>query len=421
MSSNGARRSWGSGSLMSETQRTGRVVWIGQIRVGGKQRQRTLGPKSGTGALTKRQAEAALRAFRDELEAQTDAEARSSTQSPTLRATALAHLAYLESDDRKTTTLGDYRGYLDRHLVPFFGDVPLAEIRVRDVEDFIRFQRTEAKLDRRDASGNRKVGLAGSTVSNHVNYLHAIFAFAQRREEVEANPVSPAQKPKVKKQDSEFSFLSAAEVDAVIRAVADDYLGQTDRTVIEVAAWTGLRQGELLALRWRDVLWVESAIAVRASFSRGQHGTPKSDTSRREVPMDDDVARALERHHQASRYQADDDFVFCHPHTGRPYDGGKLRDRFYEAMKAAGFEHMIGRDGGGIVFHSLRHTFGTQMASQGIALVAIKEWMGHADIQTTMIYAKWAKNREADRALVTAARASASKIDGSITARPVSA
>lgn len=64
---------------------------------------------------------------------------------------------------------------------------------------------------------------------------------------------------------------------------------------------------------------------------------------------------------------------------------------------------MIGRDHGGITFHSLRHTFGTQMASAGVPLVAIKQWLGHADIATTMIYAKWGKDRAADRALVDAA------------------
>ena len=72
--------------------------------------------------------------------------------------------------------------------------------------------------------------------------------------------------------------------------------------------------------------------------------------------------------HQTSRYQGDDDRVFCHPHTGRPYDPGKIRARFYEAMNA-GSRHMIGRDGGGITFHSLRHTFGTQMASAGVPLI----------------------------------------------------
>jgi integrase len=189
----------------------------------------------------------------------------------------------------------------------------------------------------------------------------------------------------------------------VIHAVADDYLRQTDRAIILTAAMTGLRQGELIALRWRDILWSQSALYVRGSVSRGVDGTPKSETSKRELPMGGRVARALELHHQASDYKADDDRVFCHPHTGRPYDPSKMRDRFYAAMAAAGFEHMRGRDGGGIVFHSLRHTFGTQMASAGVPLVAIKEWMGHADIQTTMIYAKWGKDRAADRALVDAA------------------
>ncbi len=111
--------------------------------------------------------------------------------------------------------------------------------------------------------GKHKIGLAGSTVSNHVNYLHATFAFAQRREDVEVNPVTAAAKPKVKKQDSDFSFLSSAQVDAAIHAVADDYLRGTDRTIILTAAMTGLRQGELIALRWKDVLWADSAMRVR--------------------------------------------------------------------------------------------------------------------------------------------------------------
>lgn len=209
--------------------------------------------------------------------------------------------------------------------------------------------------------------------------------------------MSPAAKPKVKKQDQDFSFLTLAEVDAVIHAVADDYLRSTDRTLILTAAYTGLRQGELLALRWSDLLWTRSKLNVRASVSRGVEGTTKSETSRRKVSMPDRVARVLELHHQTSAYKTDSDRVFAHPHTGRPYDASKQRDRFYDAMTAAGYEHMIGRDGGGIVFHSLRHTFGTVMASRGVPIVAIKEAMGHAKIETTMIYAKWANDDERDR------------------------
>lgn len=167
-----------------------------------------------------------------------------------------------------------------------------------------------------------------------------------------------------------------AQVDAVVRAVVDDYLGQTDRTLILTAAHTGLRQGELIALRWTDVLWTQSSIRVRASVSRGVLGDPKSQTSRREVPMGDRVARALQLHHQATEYGADDDHVFFHPTPAVRTTPAKLRDRFYGAMKAAGLGAMLGHNGSGIVFHSLRHTFGTQMASSGAPLVAIKEWMG---------------------------------------------
>lgn len=419
------RRSYGSGSLIEEKQRTGRVVWIGQVRVGGKQKQRTLGPKAGPGALTKRQAEAALRAFRDEAEASAAAQAQTPTSRVSLGAVAAQHLQHLESNGTKASTIADYKGYLEGHLVPYFGDVPMRDIRVRHVEEFIAHQQTKAVQKRFHKSGPNagkpKVGLHGSTVSNHVNYLSAIYSFAQRHEYVETNPVSPAKKPRVKKQHQDFSFLTPAEVDAVLRAVKDDYLGQTDRTIIETAAWSGLRLGELRALRWKDVLWTDAVIVVRASISRGTEGDTKSESSSREVPLEDRVARALELHFQASAYKTDDDYVFAHPQTGRSYDESKLRDRFYDAMRAAGFEHMIGRDGGGITFHSLRHTFGTQMVSADIPIVAVKDWMGHADIQTTMIYAKWGKKRQADRALVNAARLSAeAQLDGSITDRPSS-
>jgi integrase len=394
------RRSWGTGSLMQETQRTGRVVWIGQVRVDGRQRQRVLGAASGPDGLTKRQAEAALRAFRDETEAQALADAQERASAATLRSIAIEHLAHLRANDTKASTLADYEGYLDGHLLPYFGDVPLETISVRDVEAFVDYQRTEAKHKKRYADGKRKVGLAGSTVINHVNYLHAVFAFAQRREYIATNPVSVAAKPKARKQNTDFSFLTLEQIDQVLDAVVDDYLGPTDRAIILTAAMTGLRQGELIALRWRDVMWEDAVLRVRASVSRGVDGTPKSQTSRREVPMAKRVADTLARHREISEYRADDERVFCHPHTGNPYDPTKLRERFYEAMRSAGLRHMIGRDGGGITFHSLRHTFGTQMASAGVPLVGIRDWLGHADIQTTMIYAKWGKDRAADRALV---------------------
>ena len=98
--------------------------------------------------------------------------------------------------------------------------------------------------------------------------------------------------------------------------------------------------------------------------------------------MADRLAGELERHFQRSRYRADDDLVFCHPHTGQPYDASKLRKRFDDALERAERRR--------VTFHELRHTFGTQMAAAGAPLRAIQEWMGHADAKTTQIYAHYA-------------------------------
>jgi len=86
---------------------------------------------------------------------------------------------------------------------------------------------------------------------------------------------------------------------------------------------TGLRQGELIALRWRDVDWTAARVRVRQNHVLGEFGTPKSRRSTRSVPMADDVAAELERLYRATeariaRQPRDDELVFVDPLTGEP-------------------------------------------------------------------------------------------------------
>jgi len=141
---------------------------------------------------------------------------------------------------------------------------------------------------------------------------------------------------------------------------------------------TGLRQGELIGLRWSDVDWVASRVRVAESYTRGAFDSPKSHCGR-SVPMADRLAGELELHFQRSRFQADEDLVFAHPVTGHVLDASKVRKRFYEALDRAELHRLT--------FHELRHTFGTQMAAAGAPLRAIQEWMGHADASTTDLLA----------------------------------
>ena len=139
-----------------------------------------------------------------------------------------------------------------------------------------------------------------------------------------------------------------------------------DRALYVVAAMTGLRQGELVELRWRDVDWTAGAIRVRRNYTRSELETPKTRRSSRSVPMADDVAAALEE----LSHLFDDDLdalVFPHPlpereHLAAP---GMLR-RMRKALEAAHLDPSH-------VFHDLRHTFGTQIAAQGVPMRTLQE------------------------------------------------
>ena len=177
----------------------------------------------------------------------------------------------------------------------------------------------------------RREGLARQTVINQVNLLNGVCAYAVRLGWVSANPVVGVERPRPQHQDPDIRFLSIDELEALLRAVPDDSLGQMEGTLYLTAAMTGLRQGELVALRWQEVDWSAGVVRVRRSFSRGEFGTPKSRRSSRAVPLADRVAGELERHFQRSAFQADADLVFAHPQTGNPYDASRLRKRLGRA------------------------------------------------------------------------------------------
>jgi integrase len=278
------------------------------------------------------------------------------------------YLDRLEGLGRKKTTMADYRSTLRVHLVPFFGGRSLDSIGVELVEAFITAKQREGK--------------APKSISNYIGLLYSIFAYAEKRGWARSNPVTSAEKPRTEPRDADIRYLDIEEIEELIRAVPDDELGEVERVLYRTAAMTGLRRGELLALRWRDVDWAVRLVRVRRSYTRGEFGTPKSRRSSRSVPLADALGGELERHFQQSRFTGDDDLVFTHPLLGTVLDPSKLQKRFKRAVRRAGLRP--------VRFHDLRHTFGTRMAAAGAPLRAIQEWMGHRDSRTTSLYADYA-------------------------------
>ena len=409
-------------------------VWYGEFYIRGRKVKRSLGqirqPGSRIG-LTRTMAETKLREKMAEI-----ANAPPAVDGPmTVADVGARRIANLARNGRQPdTTLANYEADIRLHFAPFFKDTPLDGITAEEIEEFL-----DACLDEelRAERGQRPLSIA--TVAKLYTHLSGIFDFAIRKHWCHANPCKEVDKPASPdaEHDAEIRFLTIKELEELLlvagtgpckhtprtleraararalrdveklqwkevgarlgcsaatamylyratpEAVLEDDLARVERVLYLTAAMTGLRQGELLALRWRDIDWTAGKVRVMYGMRKKQRRKTKSRSSRRSVPMADRVAGELDGLFKASAYQSDDDLVFGHPHSGQPLDRTSVTTRFQRVAGRAGI-----RDD--VVFHDLRHTFGTMMAAAGVPLRTLQGWMGHADIKTTAIYMHFA-------------------------------
>lgn len=238
--------------------------------------------------------------------------------------------------------------------------------------------------------------LRAQTRLHVLKLLSQVFNYARQQRWCAENPCWGVRRPRIR-PSSEIRFLDKNELEAVLAAVDVDQqpFGALDRAIFLTAAMSGMRQGELLALRWLDIDWAAKRIRVRRNYVRGYLDTPKSRSGERSVPLATRVAAELEQLRQRSRFSEDEDLVFASPLSGNALDHASLLRRFKKALKAAGVRK--------VRFHDLRHTFGTRMAaSPDVAMRQIQEWMGHRDYRTTLIYADYEPGDD-ESALVGAA------------------
>jgi integrase len=350
-------------------------AWYMKYRLpDGRQVQKKLGPawtepgRPPAGYFTKRLAEDALCRTLD------DARRGTLPGMVRTRATfadaAAEYLRYIEQDrGRKPSTLRGYRSAIEAHLLPAFGGMAVEGVTTTVVEQWL-------------------AGFSGSvrTRNKLLIQLHGVLGRARRVYGLPGNAAAEVEKFS-QRPSGEIEVFSPEEVWALVRAAGSEQ----DGAVFLTAAFTGLRMGELLALRWRDVDFAGATIRVRASYYLGQLTTPKSGKVRA-VPMAPDVAAALAQLGRREHWVGDDDLVFV-GEAGGYLDGSALRRRYKAALAVAGLRPLR--------FHDLRHTFGTRMIAKA-DIRRVQEWMGHADIQTTMRYLHYAPHAE-DAALVAEA------------------
>lgn len=283
----------------------------------------------------------------------------------------------------RRSTLADYRYCMEARILraPELVDKPLVDITPRDV------RRWRDRLLREGASPR--------TANKLRQLLANVYRYAARPDSygIELDPVRAVEKVR-EQRPGRINYFSPAEIEALVLAardgrhrtppkhpVGDDELrwrsleDEQDAALFTTAAYAGLRKGELLALRWRDVDFKGDTLGVWRSYTSGAEGATKSEEPR-SVPLAAQVAAALEQLRRRRRFTRPDDLVFC-SRTGEYLDGSALRRRYIAARKAAGLRPLR--------FHDLRHAFASQ-ASLFFAPHEVQEFMGHADARTTRRY-----------------------------------
>ena len=142
------------------------------------------------------------------------------------------------------------------------------------------------------------------------------------------NPADVVERPRVRRA-AKIDVLRPEEVLALVRAAESEQ----DAAIFHTAAFAGLRMGELLALRWRDVDFTRRTIHVRENWTQGETTTPKGGTERA-VPMAEEVAQRLARLGQREHVTTDDDLVFCTP-RGQHVGYKSLKERYRAALRTA--------------------------------------------------------------------------------------
>lgn len=138
------------------------------------------------------------------------------------------------------------------------------------------------------------------------------------------------------------------------------------KAFVTTAFKTGLRVGELLALRWEDLDLVAGRLVVRRTLWRDQEGTPRGGRIR-EVPLSDDAIATLKAHRHLKG-----PYVFCEA-DGARLTHSRVKDVVPWTCSKAGLAKRL-------TTHELRHTFASHLVMRGVALKAVQELLGHATI-----------------------------------------
>jgi len=289
---------------------------------------------------------------------------------PVGRLTVAEHLhQWLEGYVKTNCSQRTYDGYqsiIETHLIPALGSIQLKHLHPQAIQSYY---------------GKSCEKLSARTVHHQHRVLSQSLKYAVRQGYLGRNPAELVDPPSPRKKT--MRTLTPFEVEVLFDRAADSYY----YPVFYTAVSSGLRQAELLGLRWRDIDLDMLSISVSQVLykRRGvcQFKEPKTSHSRRRVAMTPKLALFLREYKEQreslslhlGKLLSLDDLVFANI-EGKPLDPGVLSHTFHRIAIQAGLKD--------VHFHTLRHTFASLMLLRGAKPKVISEALGHASVAFTM-------------------------------------
>lgn len=274
----------------------------------------------------------------------------------------------------KPKTFDQYETLARIHLQPKIGEIKLIDLTTDHVQRLI--------------NDMHKSGLSKRTIELTKVVLHAALKQAQRNKLVSENVCDNVVLPR--KETTSIKVLEIDEQSKLIEVLEENYIGRG----LLLALYTGMRRGEVLALKWTDYDEEKQSISVNKSLSRVRTydksrkktelvvGTPKTEKSKRTIPLIDKAVELLEKHRQCQKqykelvgnFYEDNGLIFSSSNGGY-MDPGNFNRKLNKVTKELGMETFSP--------HVLRHSFATRGLEAEVSLKAMQELLGHSSITVT--------------------------------------